>query len=355
MILHLFPAEKFTTDYINRIQKLFNSKDHLFIVYGENRIEYRLNEVIKKEYVIQTKTLCGLGWRAFDKLVKNSNKVICHSLFLKLQDLILLNKVIEKNKISLIWDIWGKDLYEDYDKCKSLKSILLIKPLIKEAVRRSLIYKTDVFITTGDYDVLLERYRVKAGAKAMGAQYTYDLLDVVTGIKNDKLNIMVGHSATNTCRHVETFQLLQKYVGKIRVICPLSYPNDENYINMVTSYGRELFGDDFIPLTNFMKYEEYVRFLNTVDIGVFNNSRQQGMGNITNLLYLGKKVYLSQDNTIGKSYHRPEYFIFDCQEIENADFLIPLKEEQSIHNRNNIIYKFSDENFKNEWGRVFDE
>lgn len=353
MILHLFPAEKFTTDYINRIQYLFDSTDHLFIIYGKIKREYRLDEITHKEQVIQSQTLYELG-RVFEDLVKLSQKVICHSLFLKLVDLILLNKVISKNNASLVWNIWGKDLYEDYDRSKTVKAFLLVKPIVKEAVRKSLIHKMDIFITTGDYEVLQERYKLKPTSQVMGAQYTYNLLEQIEIYKNEKINVMVGHSATDTCRHIETFQMLKPYSGKIKVICPLSYPDDKRYIDMVTKIGREIFGDDFIPLTSFMKYEEYVKFLNTVDIGVFNNSRQQGMGNITNLLYLGKKVYLSQDNTIRKSYHKPEYNIFDCEEIQSDDFLILLTEDELKNNRNKIIYKFSDENFKKEWGRVFD-
>lgn len=353
MILHLIPAEKFTTDYINRIFRLFNKKEHYFVVFGENKKEYRLSEIKYKGGVSFTLTLRNLGSK-FEELVNSCNKIICHSLFFKLIDLFYLNRLVTKHNVCLIWDIWGKDLYEDYDKSKGLKAYLTIKPVVKEGVRRSLIRKMDIFITTGDFDILKDRYTLKSGAKAMGAQYTYNLLNLVEHTPNEKIHIMVGHSATDTCRHLETFELLKPYAGKIKVFCPLSYPNDTEYINSVSEVGRKIFGDDYVPMTDFMKYEEYVEFLNTVDIGVFNNSRQQGMGNITNLLYLGKKVYLSEDNTIRKSYSRPNYYIFDCNEIGKSDFLILLSEKQAEINRNKIIYKFSDQNFYDEWRNVFE-
>ena len=354
MILHLFPAEKFTKDYINRIYQLFNREDHIFIIYGKLKEEYRLNEITEKENVIFTKKLYNLGKR-FKELIISSTKVICHSLFFNLLDLIMLNKVISKSQATLSWFIWGKDLYEDYDKSKSFKGILLVKPLMKEIVRKSLIKKVDIFITTGDYEVLQKRYKLKTGAKQMEAQYTYKLLKVINKEKNEKTNVMVGHSATETCRHIDTFQILKKYAGKIKVYCPLSYPQNDTYINKVSAIGKNIFGDDFIAMTNFMKYEEYVDFLNSMDIGVFNNNRQQGMGNITNLLYLGKKLYLSEDNTIRKSYCKPEYYIYDCKDIEESDFLIPLNKEQSTNNKNHIINKFSKENFYSEWRKIFDE
>ena len=353
MILHLIPAEKFTTDYINRIYMLFDKKEHYFVVFGENKKEYRLSEIEYKGGVSFTSSLRRLGDK-FEELVYSSKKVICHSLFFKMIDLYFLNSLITKYNVCLIWDIWGKDLYDDYDKSRELVAYLTIKPVVKEGLRRSLIKKTDVFITAGDFDILKERYDLKLGAKAMVAQYSYNLLNYTEGTQNEKIHIMVGHSATDTCRHVETFELLKPYIGKIKVFCPLSYPNDKKYINSISQVGNEMFGNDFVPMKNYMKYEEYVEFLNTIDIGVFNNNRQQGMGNITNLLYLGKKVYLSEDNTIRKSYTKPDYYIFDCIEIGRSDFLVLLNEKQANSNRDKIRYKFSDHNFYDEWRQVFE-
>jgi len=353
MILHLFPAEKFTTDYINRIIRLFGFEDHSFIIYGDMNPEYRLNEIDDKAKVIFTKTIASMG-KKFENEANMCSKIVCHSLFLKMIDLYLLNTYLKKHSVKFVWGIWGKDLYEDYEKSRSLKAMLLIKPVVKEAIRRSIIKKTDTFITTGDYEILKERYELKENAIALGAQYSYNLLNFIENDVHEKIRVMVGHSATATCRHRETLEMLSKYAGKVEVFCPLSYPNDQDYINSVIEIGKRLFGDDFYPMTDFMRYEEYVEFLNTVDIGVFNNSRQQGMGNITNLLYLGKKVYLSSDNTIGKSYHAPEYYIFNTDEIDRADFLSPLSELESKNNQEKIRYKFSDENFYIEWRKVFD-
>lgn len=354
MILHLFPAEKFTTDYINRINNLFDSKNQLFIVFGMNKEEYCLNEIKNKENVIIVNKLYLMG-KKFESLIMKSSKVICHSLFFKLIDICMLNKIIKKTHKKLIWVIWGKDLYEDYDKSHTIKGALQIKPLIKEFLRRSLIYKISIFITTGDVDILKKRYKLNNNAKFMSAQYSYKLLDILQEDKHDKINIMVGHSATETCRHIPTFEMLKKYSDKINVFCPLSYPKDEKYINKVKEAGYSIFKDSFFPITEFMKYDEYVKFLNKIDIGVFNNNRQQGMGNITNLLYFGKKVYLSSDNTIRKSYYKPKYYIYDCEDIKNEDFLCLLDKEKRDNNKNNIIYKFSDENFFNEWSLVFNE
>lgn len=43
------------------------------------------------------------------------------------------------------------------------------------------------------------------------------------------------------------------------------------------------------PIVDFMDFNEYINFLSTIDIAIFNHKRQQGMGNIITLLGMGKK------------------------------------------------------------------
>ena len=48
MILHIYPDEKFTFDYIKRMNRLYNNEDHIFYVYytGHNLC----TESMVKEY-----------------------------------------------------------------------------------------------------------------------------------------------------------------------------------------------------------------------------------------------------------------------------------------------------------------
>ncbi len=352
--MHLIPAEKFTVDYINRIQRLFNIEEHSFIVYGQNRPEYRIEEVKELPMVKVVKTLFS-DRILIKEIAKQSSLLVFHSLFLKTQDLVLMNSLINKLGLRACWSIWGKDLYEDYEAAKNSHGIMKLKAIYKESLRKKMIAHMCGFITTGDFDALKERYEIDNKAFVTGAQYTYHLLPHPQAPKraDGKIRVMIGHSATETCRHIETFNRLSGYCGKIKVYCPLSYPDDKIYISKVKNAGQRIFGDDFVAMTDYMDYIEYVDFLDTIDIGVFNNSRQQGMGNITNLLYLGKKVYLSEDNTINRSYSKGEYAIFDYNEIAGDSFLLPLTKVEAMKNKNKIEYKFSDENFKKEWERVF--
>lgn len=49
--------------------------------------------------------------------------------------------------------------------------------------------------------------------------------------------------------------------------------------------GKELFGEKFIPLTEFMTFEKYLEFLGSIDIAIFAHKRQQAMGNTITIFW----------------------------------------------------------------------
>lgn len=349
MIVHIIPTEKFTLDFIERINYLFASSEHYFLIHGSDNVEYKLDQALEYENCSYSKEL-----RNNQLLSKEDNieLIILHSMFLKTVDLRYLYNLLKKKKTYFAWAIWGADLYNDYRYAHSIKTCIKIKPLIKEYYRKKLIKNIDIFITGTDYDFLLKHYSTKSIHSCICARYSYNFLPITNSF-HSSINVMVGHSATPTCRHIETFNLLRKYSNDIDVYCPLSYPRNDKYIKQVCDVGNKIFGEHFHPIVDFMDYNKYIDFLNTMDIGVFNNNRQQGMGNITNLLYLGKKVYLSSDNTINLLYPKDQYTIFDTSEITNTSFLDRLTADQAESNKEKVLYQFSDENFKKEWNEVF--
>lgn len=350
MVFHIFPREKFTVGYINRINRLYNPKNHFFLIYGDGGGESFDNSIIELDNVTYS---CML--RGFDKIeeyFKNASSIILHSLPYKYDDLKLLWNLQKAYSKRLAWVLWGGDLYNAY-KYNRGRGMLKITPIFNELLRVKLIKSLYMVVSGCDFEELKKRYKTKAIQST--AQYDYKMIKFSDSMEqSDKINVMIGHSATNTCRHIETFNLLKMYSGKINVFCPLSYPADNTmYINKVEEAGRSIFGESFYAIKDFMNYDEYVAFLNKMDIAVFNNSRQQGMGNITSLLLLGKKVYLSNDNTIRFIYKNSDYNIYSVDDIEKDNFLEPLTEEQRESNRKKIEYKFSDENFMNEWNTIF--
>lgn len=125
---------------------------------------------------------------------------------------------------------------------------------------------------------------------------TYKALDV-PNTQSDKINIQIGNSADPSNNHIEILDKLLLFKDKnIRIYAPLSY-GDKAHAKKVISKGKELFGDKFIALTGFIPFEEYLQFLGSIDIAIFNHKRQQAMGNTITLLGLGKTVFIRSDTT----------------------------------------------------------
>lgn len=348
-ILHIFPNEKFTVDYVMRIRRLFKASEHTFYIFSNN------HNICSHEDLPYDEILWG---ELFDDkqrlkmLFEENDRIILHSLlFDKYKQLQVIACLVQKYCNKVLWTVWGADLYNQYNE---YHNSLNPKKVLKEYQRKKLILNLHGVVAGDDYPELLKRY--KTHAKNYYAMYSYQFIDSLTSEHSDGLvHIMVGHSATDTCQHIEVFERLKPCKDKIKIYCPLSYPANTEYINMVCKYGNELFGEHFVPMTQFMKYSEYVAFLNQIDIGIFNNNRQQGNGNITNLLYLGKKIYMASENTLLKTYRDLGASIYDYNQIDDKDLLEPLPVEDSENNRKIIIERYSDENFYKCWNSVFTE
>lgn len=67
---------------------------------------------------------------------------------------------------------------------------------------------------------------------------------------------------------------------------------------MVVDEGNRIFGDKIFFLYDFMPLDDYIAFLDKINVGIYNNNRQQGLKNIMIMLALGKKVYLRPNTAI---------------------------------------------------------
>lgn len=112
-------------------------------------------------------------------------------------------------------------------------------------------------------------------------------------------DILVGNSATPTNNHVEVFELLSRsgIADDRRVVVPLSY-GDGWYRDRVLERGRELLGDRFLPLTDFLPAEEYRRILRDCGHVFLNHVRQQAVANACIGLLGGSRVYVNERSPV---------------------------------------------------------
>lgn len=345
--LHIIVNDKFTDKYIQFINEKFEPEDHYFLVVGRGTTKVHIT---KEDNVIEYSKIIDY-LRVLVLKMNKANKVILHGLYSShfIYFLCVQPWLLKK----CYWAMWGGDLYYYETRGKTIKSN------IYEYLRRFVIKKMGGFIThiKGDYELAKKWYGVKG-------QYYYSFMYPSNLYKeyplnkklgaSDRIYIQIGNSADSSNNHLEVLEKLQIYKHMdIEIICPLSY-GDKVYAKKVINKGKELFGDKFIPIVEFMPFDNYLDILAKIDIAIFNHKRQQAMGNITTLLGLGKKVYIREEITTWQFCIDHDLKVYSAN--GNYDDLFEAMDEViKQKNIENIKSKFSEEKLVEDLKKIFDE
>ena len=157
-------------------------------------------------------------------------------------------------------------------------------------------------------------------------------------------NILIGNSATPTNNHIEVFDLLRtRNLGNRKIICPLSYGKSD-YASVIKNRGRSYFGENFLGLDTFMPYEEYTELIGTCSNVIMNHHRQQGVGNIVVMLFLGANVYLNRINPYYSYLKERGAVIFTVEELSDSPELLDSRlSKDEIEQNRQILMSSSDE------------
>jgi len=342
-IVHLGHWDKFLPPFIDFVEQHFDMSQHEFYFFGKMDkyfIKPRANLHLSKDlFIVDLVTIYPLV-----KSLNNADKIILHGLFnsniIKL--LWLMPWLLKK----CYWGMWGADLYAyEYRKRRPLK----------EFFRRGVIKKLGYIITyiKGDYELAQQWYGTKAHYQEclMYPSNLYKDASICKEKNSSSINILIGNSADKSNNHLDVFQRLCDFIQEdICVYVPLSYGGKPEYVNQVITEGNKLLGERFIPLTDMLPFNQYLALLAEIDIAIFNNNRQQAMGNIISLLSFGKKVFLRSDVTHWRFFQDQHIFLSD---IESLD-LLPLTEAEKEANLQKIKLFFSESNFIHQLNELFE-
>lgn len=156
-------------------------------------------------------------------------------------------------------------------------------------------------------------------------------------------NVLVGNSASVTNNHVEAFWVLSAAALRDRnIIAPLSY-GDGRYRDVVVGVGRKHFGDNFLPLVDYMPVQEYVGIIQSCGFVVMNHVRQQALGNIVIMLYLGAKVFLREESPVYRCLKKLGVCIYTVQALAVDSTMLDegLSHEEKANNRRIMISNWS--------------
>lgn len=199
--------------------------------------------------------------------------------------------------------------------------------------------------------VILPEYYIvkKINKKILYAPFTYGSLEGLLGeyinknvLKSD--NILIGNSANPTNNHLDVFKKLSEVdLQNRKIYVPLSYSGSQHYVSKVIEKGKELWGDNFIPIIDFMSLDEYTKILLSCNTLIFNHIRQQGLGNIIVLGYLGAKIFMNKKNPIYHYYNKEGFSIFSIDEINKLSVASSLSNDEYIKNKKLFLQLYSKE------------
>lgn len=348
-ICHLVYEHDFIQQFNDMIAKSCDMNEHVFIVYANHAWEETKKYDLKNSYYIES-----FDDHLLRELVEKASQIVIHCLYTSELTNYLYNNQILLKKAN--WKLWGGDLYL-YRQAGSLNNYE------DNERKRKIIIKNLKYITSPieeEYKHAIEIYGGIAEYRFGSYLQPIDFKDYVFENKDKNkaaINILLGNSGYPSNNHKEALKVLSKFKDEgIKIYCPLSY-GEKDYINEICAKGREIFKEKFIPILDFIPYNDYINLLDTMNVVIMNHNRQQGVGNIVASLFLGKKVFLQTEITTYKSFTRLGIELYDVNEIDKINFTRFIEYSSEIGKRNSEIVEntYSNENRIRSWKAIFKE
>lgn len=350
MKLHLVNDEKIINRTIDMFEHVFPG-DNLFVVDTKG-----------SDFKWVGKRDCVISRREFSENYHGEIYEAIYIHYLNRHKINLINK-IDTFDSKVYWIIWGADLY---NKLLAPKGFKLFAPGTWGFRRRPRLFerwekrrkakrnidfiqdKVDCVVTDttdNDYEYLLKYYPEISGKK--WKDFFYYPIDVILGpeLINSSTSgngIMVGNSASTTNNHQYVLEMLSRLdLGGRKVTVPLSYNGNPEYIAEVCESGKRLLGNSFNPLKEFMPLEEYNRLQADTGYAFFGNLRQEAIGNVLIVLYLGAKVFLCRSNPVYEWACSKGLKVFEIENVSQEDIDTPLDAGTRRKNREILLNLYS--------------
>lgn len=371
MIIHFVVDEKIIDQIIDNFLQV--SPNHQFLVFTENKND-NFNHI----------TYTGPFIRSFNYIEDDINEVlsntkadaiILHQLNLKFANTV--NKI--KNSIQIAWIAWGFDVYSLPNikpslyapitkqfilKCRPASS--LVWSIKKYNFARVIFYRLkgkrdpyrEIFKAIDrinffstyireDFDYFSKYYHKNNLGFLESSFSTID--QYLAGNNNLRVDefatsVIIGNSNTLESNYLDVIGKIQEKRDQInKIYCVLSYGKNNDHKKQVISEGEKQLGDKFQPLTDFMPREQYLEMLQSCSAGIFFHYRQQAMGNIIALLYLGSRVYLSERNPAYNFFLRNGIVVNSFENDFDRYLNTKLSYEDAENNRKKLDLIFSKE------------
>ena len=342
MIAHFVLDEKVTSQIIENFGK--NNNNSFFIVFSKQSIEsLRFIGNPPQNLICFNEDLDDIN-RIIDKIDPNS--LVVHAFHLEFARIIL--KI--KKQLKIVWYTWGFDIYglpriKPHTYAPITNNYLLERTpnlrLRRFILKNDFLRKVYFSINKNEVDRYSIIFRSLKKVSYMSTYLKEDFLifskyypnhlrfiycpfstleQYIAGIKvnlvESPINILVGNSNSPESNHLDVFHKINhtRLPEKTKIFTPLSYGDDDDYKEKILSHGKYLLDTKFVPLIDFMERSEYISILTSCSCGIFYHYRQQAMGNIIAMLYIGSRVYMSKINPAFNFFIKNDIKVYDFDE-----------------------------------------
>ena len=364
MILHLLTEEQFT-DYAI-MQFSAPEMESEFVIIPSNHEDWK----VKLEDRCTIIQLHSPEFKALLDRLDQYTGIVLHGLFWAKWQKAVLERVPENVKVA--WMFWGGEIYSRHEvddlflapitrKVSTIRRFVKrIKPNTYWEVPLSLYGKIDYCLT--DMREEYEYAKQFTGAKFEHLWYNYYSIEETIGSLKDKQckgnNIWIGNSASVKNNHLDVLWVLRKegLLRKLKdrkVIMPLSYGGPWVH-NLVKKVGKFVLGKRLRVLDTYLPREEYNALMLSCSTLILGYLEPAAQGNIITGLWLGMRVYLSEQSfayqyfkrigcaiySIEKDLKQYGYAPMDQTDVEqNRAVLKEWYSKKNMHKRNLEIVK----------------
>lgn len=284
----------------------------------------------------------------------------------------------------VLWKAWGYDIYRYPNEIHPFIKLDRLRPLTKSYWKRShlrdrltnlRVYFYD-WLHRKDIQRMVERIDYFSGClpveyqlmmqnvpyfKAQHLPFAYFDMKIECS-ENNKMkfptlgnSILVGNAAGIPNNHLDILAKLKRITHKERkLILPLNYGGDEQYIETITNYAKEYWGENVIAIKDFMEKTKYFDLLKDCSYAIFGHEQQAALGNIFAVLWDGVKVFLSETSVNYKFFKSIGFYVFSIQsELTQESITTPLTQSQKEHNRNVRLKYFSTKKDIEEFRQIY--
>ena len=349
--LHICPpSTRMMKGFIMMLNNYFTPSEHYILCRttsdGSDGFTALFNNIINWKDLGKGKLRKLIGAK---NAMKDAKNIVIHGLTFSLKWLVLVylnRKLLEEKGV---WVIWGVDLYNYHRTTGSRlvnKIINHMEDKVRESCRTSVVvFPTDISVFKSKFGNEKTVFCAPIGFSDVSFSQWDEILEKRERIAKEhpgfftkpdrKVSVQVGHNAFPFNRHAAALAMLEPYKSQnILITMPMSYGNDygnqnANYRKDLTNLAYGLFSKEKIRiLTGIMPLRRYYEFLGAVDVSILSAPRQNALGNIIPLLYMGKKLYLSDENPLYDFFLSKGFEIHNIKEIQGTsyeEFIAPVK------------------------------